>query len=341
MTISSSASWPELLRRASSASSHLHSAIFCRPNRPRPIDTWRTSAQTPPRRTWICGSEPERRRWRDRSATPRGRHQGSSSSPAHLIIPDDGQQAAMQDTELLAKRPSNNEQRFDQRRQVGQVLDELSDAGLEPHRPNHPDLETEVAQSTAQVVIDGNRLRLQQLAMGQQHPKFLTTQRLHMHRAVKPNPHHLGDAARIVAVSLVNLRLQRRSHVPRLDTDYRQAHFGKRAEQPLRQRSSFQSSSLEAVGGVLQHRQQRCRLARHLHFTNDLARVIHNADARVLDRNVQSSKMLHAALLLLMLEAAQRGPRFTISLKRSTQILQLSTSCRPITPSIGGKADIA
>jgi hypothetical protein len=29
--------------------------------------------------------------------------------------------------------------------------------------------------------------------------------------------------------------------------------------------------------------------------------------------------MLHAALLLLMLEAAQRGPRFTISLKRSTQ----------------------
>src|SRR6185295_10920744 len=53
----------------------------------------------------------------------------------------------------------------------------------------------------------------------------------------------------------------------------------------------------------------------HLHFTNDLARVIHNADAGLLDRNVQSRKMLHAALLLLMLEAAQRGPRFTISLK--------------------------
>ena len=25
----------------------------------------------------------------------------------------------------------------------------LSDAGLEPHRPNHPDLETEVAQSSS------------------------------------------------------------------------------------------------------------------------------------------------------------------------------------------------
>jgi hypothetical protein len=45
--------------------------------------------------------------------------------------------------------------------------------------------------------------------------------------------------------------------------------------------------------------------------------------------------MVHAALLLLMLEAAQREPRFTISLKRSTQNLQLSTSCRPITPSLG------
>jgi hypothetical protein len=31
-----------------------------------------------------------------------------------------------------------------------------------------------VAQSTAQVVLDGDGLRLQQLAMGQQHSQFLT-----------------------------------------------------------------------------------------------------------------------------------------------------------------------
>jgi hypothetical protein len=42
---------------------------------------------------------------------------------------------------------------------------------------------------------------------------------------------------------------------------------------------------------------------RHLYFPNDLACVIHNADARLLDRNVQSSKLVHVALLLLMLEA--------------------------------------
>ena len=29
--------------------SHLRSVIFCRSDRPRPIDTWRTSAQTRPR----------------------------------------------------------------------------------------------------------------------------------------------------------------------------------------------------------------------------------------------------------------------------------------------------
>src|SRR4029077_5626725 len=79
--------------------------------------------------------------------------------------------------------------------------------------------------------------------------------------------------------------------------------FGESAEQPLRQRSSFQPNSLEVVGEVFQHRQQRFRFARHLYFPNDLACVIHNADARLLDRNVQSSKMVHAALLLLMLEA--------------------------------------
>src|SRR5882672_8208795 len=75
------------------------------------------------------------------------------------------------------------------------------------------------------------------------------------------------------------------------------------AEQPLRQRPGFQSDPLEAVGGVPQNLQKGFRLARYLHFLHDPARVIHNADAGLLDRYVQSTKMVHAALLLLMLEA--------------------------------------
>src|ERR1700686_2211196 len=147
-----------------------------------------------------------------------------------------------------------------------------------------------------------------------------------MHRAIKPRPHHLGHAARIVAVGLVDLRLQNRPHVSRLDTDHRQTCFGKRAEKPLRQRPGLQSDPLEAVDRVPQNLQQSFRLACYPYFPHDPARVIHNADAGLLDRYVQSSKMVHAALLLLMLEAVTTDLVFTISLKRSTQNLQLSTS---------------
>jgi hypothetical protein len=75
-------------------------------------------------------------------------------------------------------------------------------------------------------------------------------------------------------------------------------------------------------------------LARYLHFRHDPARVIHNADTGLLDRYVQSTKMVHAALPLLMLEAVTTDLVFTISLKRSTQNLQLSKLGRPITPSL-------
>src|SRR5471030_2963021 len=51
--------------------------------------------------------------------------------------------------------------------------------------------------------------------------------------------------------------------------------------------------------------------------------------------------MVHAALLLLMLEAVTTDLVSTISLKRSTQNLQLSTSCRPITQSIGEERTLA
>ena len=46
---------------------------------------------------------------RHHRANTRDRHQ----APAHLIIPDDGQQATMKNADLLAKRPPDNEQRFD------------------------------------------------------------------------------------------------------------------------------------------------------------------------------------------------------------------------------------
>ena len=75
------------------------------------------------------------------------------------VVSYDGQQAAVQDKDLLAQRPPDDEQRFHQSRQVGKVLDKLLDAGLEPHLSDHSDLEAEVTQSTAQIVLDCNQTR--------------------------------------------------------------------------------------------------------------------------------------------------------------------------------------
>src|SRR5262249_10695957 len=50
-----------------------------------------------------------------------------------------------------------------------------------------------------------------------------------MHRTIKPHPHHLCYAARIIAVRLVDLRLQHRPHMSRLNADHRQARFGQNA----------------------------------------------------------------------------------------------------------------
>ena len=68
-----------------------------------------------------------------------------------------------------------------------------------------------------------------------------------MNRAIESRPHHLRHAARVITVSFVDLCLQHRPHVPRLDTDHRQTRFGKPAEKPLRQRPRFQPDPLEAV----------------------------------------------------------------------------------------------
>ena len=47
------------------------------------------------------------------------------------------------------------------------------------------------------------------------------------------NPLTVYATAGIVAIGLVDLRLQYRPHVPRFDTDHRQLCFGQCAKQPL------------------------------------------------------------------------------------------------------------
>src|ERR1035437_1569222 len=112
------------------------------------------------------------------------------------------------------------------------------------------------------------------------------------------------------------------------------------AEKPLRQRPGFQSDPLEVIAGVRQHRQQCYRFARHLRFPHDPARVIHDADTCFLDRNVQSSKMVHAVLLLLMLEAANADLVSPSALSAAPTISSDLHAGGPITPSVTPIADI-
>src|SRR5262249_20757187 len=74
----------------------------------------------------------------------------------------------MQDVNLLAQHPADNEHRFDQCHQVGDVLDELFNTRLKLDRAHDADLETKVTQTGTQIILNGDGLRLQQLTMGQQ-----------------------------------------------------------------------------------------------------------------------------------------------------------------------------
>ena len=59
------------------------------------------------------------------SGWTRGRHQAS----AHIIVPDDGQHAAMQDDDLLAQHSPDGEHRLNQYRQIGKILDKFKKLG--------------------------------------------------------------------------------------------------------------------------------------------------------------------------------------------------------------------
>jgi len=118
--------------------------------------------------------------------------------------------------------------------------------------------------------------------------------RRHMNRFEEADPHHLRDAACIVAVGLVDLlRLQQGLHVPGLDADYRKARFGQTVHQPLRQRpGSNPDPAIVAANGRQQHGYV-IRLGRHLALAHDLARIVRHAHRRLLHRDVQTYEMRH------------------------------------------------
>jgi hypothetical protein len=115
------------------------------------------------------------------------------------------------------------------------------------------DLEAKVAQQTADVILDGMGLLLQQLAGCQRSASALAGQGLHMDGPEQVDAHHLSDAASIVAVGFVHLRLQERFGVARLDADDQQSGRGQPALEPLRHWTGFESDPLEPPSWSPEH----------------------------------------------------------------------------------------
>ena len=139
-----------------------------------------------------------------------------------------------------------------------------------------------------------------------------------MHGAEEVDPHHLGDAAGIVAVAFVHLRLEKGFGMSGFDAHDRQPGLGQSLEEPLQQWSSLKPNPLEAPGGVLQKLQQVLGMRDDLDLTADLPRLVNDAHRSPFDRDIQTRLVFHTALLPLRPEAAPNDPRCTISLQCST-----------------------
>jgi hypothetical protein len=120
--------------------------------------------------------------------------------------------------------------------------------------------------------------------------------------------HHLSDAASIVAVGLVHLRLQECLGAARLDADDQQSGRGQPALEPLRHWTGFESDPLEPPSWSPEHLHKVILVTCYLQFTTDVARLVQNTHASLFDGDIKAGIMLHAMLLPLMLVA---GPTQT------------------------------
>ena len=109
----------------------------------------------------------------------------------------------------------------------------------------------------------------------------------------------------------VHLGLEESLRMPGFNADHRQSGFRQAAEQPLRQGSRFQADALELLCGIVERRNQILGMGRNFHLSADFACLVDDAYRCLFDRDVQSAIIFHAALLPLMLVAAQRRPRLS------------------------------
>ncbi|GEO16115.1 hypothetical protein MAE02_38110 [Microvirga aerophila] len=162
----------------------------------------------------------------------------------------------------------------------------------------------EVQQQATDVVLDRDGFLLQELAGGQQRPPLLAGERLDVHRAKEIDPHHLSDAAGIIAVALVDLSFREGFGVARLDAHDWQAGLCQSVEEPLRELARLQPNPLQVPGWILPDPQKILRMGGDLDLTADLPSLGQDAHGGFFDPDFQTRIVLHVAFLPLRLEAA-------------------------------------
>ena len=153
----------------------------------------------------------------------------------------------MQPGKLLTQLFSGGQQRLHDFGQIGHASTSSRIRSSNLQRSDHTDLQPEVAQKTTDIVLDGDSLFLQTACGPSERAALLARQRLHMHGREQIDPHHLRDAARVVAIAFVDLRLQERFRMPRLDADDRQSGLRQPLEKPLRQRPGFETDPFKVA----------------------------------------------------------------------------------------------
>src|SRR5215813_9321431 len=125
--------------------------------------------------------------------------------------------------------------------QLGAILDQF----LGPHRKDielgTADHETDVLEQATDLVLEIALDLDQQRPARQQRPNRVALEALDAHLLKPAGLHDAGDAGRIAAVTLIDLHLEYRSGMARVDTDHRQAKLFELAPQPCGRRSCLES----------------------------------------------------------------------------------------------------
>ncbi|MGY3116379.1 hypothetical protein ACVWXQ_000314 [Bradyrhizobium sp. S3.14.4] len=99
----------------------------------------------------------------------------------------------------------------------------------------------------------------------------------------------------VVAVGLVQHRVQRRLGVPGLDADHGQALVGKRREQPRTVRERFQPDALQLDTPFRQEQFDRVRIGLEFRLPDHLAVAVHHANVGRLERHIKPCIEVHHA----------------------------------------------